>query len=88
MDIAVIARFAGERDPSCTMPVPSPMRSVPAARYASGVIASNPQDSPDQIDSAPSRSASRANSVALFQSPGTLDVRFTAIFMAVPVPVY
>ena len=43
-------------------------------------MASNPQDSPDQMDSAPNRSASIANEAALFQSPAESDVTLTAIF--------
>ncbi len=39
-DIACIASIAGVRAPTCTMPETSPMRSVRAARKASGVSAS------------------------------------------------
>ena len=60
--IADIASIAGVRAPSCAMPVARRTRSVTAAIAASGVNASYAQNSGTQIESAPSRSASRASS--------------------------
>ena len=62
MAIADIASSAGERDPSCTMPVASPIVEVLAARKASGVSASAPQTSGTHTDEAPRRSASTTRS--------------------------
>ena len=56
---AAIAAEAGGRAASCMMPVPRRIRLVRAARYASGVIASEPYASAVQTESKPSRSASR-----------------------------
>ena len=53
-----IAAVAGGRAASCMMPVPSRMRLVNAARYASGVIASEPYASAVHTESKPRRSAS------------------------------
>ena len=50
--------FAGVRPTVCRMPLPSLMREVFAARYASGVAPSCPQASADQTLSTPSFSAS------------------------------
>ncbi len=55
--IADIASSAGEREPSWTMPVASPIVDVLAARKASGVKASAPHTSGTHTDEAPSRSA-------------------------------
>ena len=52
--------MAGVRAPIWAIPVPSAIRSVTAAIAANGVNASYPQNSTAQIDSTPSRSASRA----------------------------
>ena len=46
-----IAVFAGVRAPICTTPVASLMRSVTAARYASGLSASAPYASADHTES-------------------------------------
>ncbi len=46
-----IAVAVGVRAPSCTTAVASLMRSVTAARYASGVSASAPYASLDQTES-------------------------------------
>src|SRR5919106_4898168 len=56
---AAIAAVAGGRAASCMMPVPRRIRFVSAARYASGVIASEPYASAVHTESKPSRSASR-----------------------------
>ena len=53
-----IAADAGGRAASCMMPVPRRMRFVSAARYASGVIASEPYASAVHTESKPRRSAS------------------------------
>ncbi len=58
MVIAVMATSAGVRVPACMMPVPSIMRDVLPARYASGETASWPQASADQTLYTPRRSAS------------------------------
>jgi hypothetical protein len=55
---AVMAVMAGTRALICMMPVPRRMRSVFAARKASGVTASWPQASAVQTVSTPSFSAS------------------------------
>src|SRR5919108_3879354 len=55
---AAIAADAGGRAASCMMPVPSRIRFVSAARYASGVMASVPYASAVHTESNPSRSAS------------------------------
>ena len=67
-DRAVIARTAGERDPTCAIAVPSVIRSVLLARYATGVNASNPHVSPPQALSTPSSSTSRSQTAAVDQS--------------------
>ena len=54
---AAIAAEAGGRAASCMMPVPRRMRFVSAARYASGVIASEPYASAVHTESNPRRSA-------------------------------
>ncbi len=59
---ACMAVAAGVRAESCTTPVPSLTRSVWAAMRASGVKASDPQDSADQMASKPAFSASTLSS--------------------------
>ena len=61
---AAIAVAAGVRAESCTIPVPSRIRSVWAPHHASGVRASEPYASADQTESNPRRSASRIASRA------------------------
>ena len=56
-DIADMASIAGMRAPSCTIPVPSRIVWVWAARYASGVSASAAQNSGTHTESTPIRSA-------------------------------
>ena len=58
----VITKLPGVRLPTCTIPVPRRISDVTAAKYARGVIASVPQASEVQIESAPNDSASLANS--------------------------
>ena len=53
-----MAAAAGVRAASCMIPVPRRMRLVTAARYASGVTASEPYASAVHTESKPSRSAS------------------------------
>ena len=60
--IADMASIAGVRAPSCAMPVARRTRRVLAAIAASGVNASYAQNSGTQIESTPTRSASRASS--------------------------
>src|SRR5882762_3366115 len=66
IDIADIANIAGVLAPTCTMPEPSLIVVVLAARYANGVSASCPQASGAHTDVAPSFSASTTKSA----SPG------------------
>ena len=63
IDSADIASIAGVRAPSCTMPVANRMFDVRAARNPSGVRASPAQNSGTQIESTPSCSACRMNSI-------------------------
>src|SRR5438876_11486637 len=65
---AAIAAAAGVRAASCMMPVPRRMRFVSAARYASGVIASDPYASAVHTESKPSFSARRILSTGSFSS--------------------
>ena len=65
---AAIAAEAGGRAASCMMPVPRRMRLVSAARYASGVMASDPYASAVHTESKPSFSASRIFSTGSFSS--------------------
>ena len=65
---AAIAAETGGRAASCMMPVPRRIRFVSAARYASGVIASEPYASAVHTESNPSFSASRTFSTGSFSS--------------------